>query len=506
MRARSLLLLAVLFLLAAPAARSQDARKIVEQYVKAAGGSRSLSRLRSVSIEGSVAPEDGGPIGTFTLDTRRPNRYYLELLAGNFRLIEAYNGKSSWRESEPGHPLTLQDSEASGMEAVAQIANTRLADLKANKLFVSWIAHTTVAGRPAEQIEVVTASGSKREEFFDSETHLLLQESAPPGAPLREIRYSGYRLERGLPFPRHLEIRTGSAVFRIEVTRITLDETIPDHVFDFPRRSQAKLPDLRQLFEQIDRNQKAIDKLKENYAGTRTEEQTEFAGDGSVKRHESSEYTFFFLLGHEVSTQVKKDGKPLSPAEQEKENERARKRVEEIQARAARRQARQEKAREEGKESNDGDDDDVGIEMFLRACQFINPRRERFRGQDVLVFDFEGNPEFKPRKLAEKIVQKLAGVIWIDEKALGVVRLEAYFTSDARIAGGLLVNLQRGTGFVFEQAFLNNEVWLPTYEEAHVGVRLLLVKGYRETQVTRYSDYQRFRVDSLSKLAPPKPR
>ena len=47
----------------------------------------------------------------------------------------------------------------------------------------------------------------------------------------------------------------------------------------------------------------------------------------------------------------------------------------------------------------------------------MNPRRERFRGQDVLVFDFEPNPEFKAHKLAEKVVQKLAGVIWIDEKA-----------------------------------------------------------------------------------------
>ena len=36
--------------------------------------------------------------------------------------------------------------------------------------------------------------------------------------------------------------------------------------------------------------------------------------------------------------------------------------------------------------------------MFLRACQFVNPRHERFRGQDVLVFDFEGNPEYKAKK------------------------------------------------------------------------------------------------------------
>ena len=38
-----------------------------------------------------------------------------------------------------------------------------------------------------------------------------------------------------------------------------------------------------------------------------------------------------------------------------------------------------------------------------------------------------------------------------------------------RFAGGMLANLQKGTSFVFEQAFVNGEVWLPTYMEAHMG-------------------------------------
>jgi len=130
----------------------------------------------------------------------------------------------------------------------------------------------------------------------------------------------------------------------------------------------------------------------------------------------------------------------------------------------------------------------------------VNPRHERFRGQDVLVFDFEPNPEFKARKLEEKVVQKLAGVVWIDEKAHDVARLEAYFVGDFKLAGGVLANLQKGTSFVFEQAFINNEVWLPTYAEVHVGVRVLLVKGFKVNEVIRYSDYKRFNVESISTL------
>ena len=134
----------------------------------------------------------------------------------------------------------------------------------------------------------------------------------------------------------------------------------------------------------------------------------------------------------------------------------------------------------------------------------MNPRRERFRGQDVLVFDFEPNPEFKPHKLVERLAQKLAGVVWVDEKAHDVARLEAYFVGDMKIAGGLLANLQKGTSFVYEQGFVNNEVWLPTYMEAHIGVRFLLVKGIKASVVTRYSDYKKFNVETLSTIAKPK--
>jgi hypothetical protein len=48
-------------------------------------------------------------------------------------------------------------------------------------------------------------------------------------------------------------------------------------------------------------------------------------------------------------------------------------------------------------------------------------------------------------------------------------------------------------------------VWLPTYQEAHVGVRFLLVKGFKVNEVTRYSDYKKFNVESVASIGKPKP-
>ena len=258
--------------------------------------------------------------------------------------------------------------------------------------------------------------------------------------------------------PYKIELHRGSDSYDIAVTRAAVNSALGERVFDFPKKSQVQLPDLKALFKEVDDNQKALDKIKENYAGTRNEEETEYDKTGKVIKQERKEYSFFYLNGDEISTLTKKDGKALS---------------------------------------------DVGVEVFLRAAQFVNPRRERFRGQDVLVFDFEPNPEFKPHKMAEKVVHELAGVIWVDEKAHDVARLEAYFVGDFKVGGGMLANLQKGTSFTFEQAYLNDEVWLPTYEEAHIGVRVLLVKGFKVNAVTRYSDYKKFNVESVATIGKP---
>jgi len=506
-------------------AAAQEGAKAIAQYVKAAGGAKALARIQTLSIQGQVArigntsggngandsSNDGNNAaagegesnsGTYTLDTKMPNRYYSELVVGSKRLIEAYNGKSAWHEDAAGNPATMVGDDSLEAQLEAQIANTRLTDLKRNRLDVALVGHANVRGKDALQVEMTSATHMKRELFFDAQTHLLTEEAGSGAGAAMQLYFSDYRPESGVQVAHKIEMHRGADAYAIEVTSVSVNQPVGERVFDLPLGSQVKLPDLKALFKELDDNQKAIDKIKENYAGTRTEEETEYDGNGGVKRHEVKEYAFFYFDGDEISTLTKKDGKALTDEEEQKEIEKANKQVEEIKKRQEKKDAKEEKAKEEGK--GEKENEDPGIEVFLRTCQFVNPRRERFRGQDVLVFDFEGNPEYKPRNMEEKIVQKLAGVVWVDERAHDVARLEAYFAGDAKIVGGLLATVQKGTGFVMEQQFMNNEVWLPTYEEAHGGVRVFMVKGFRIDGVTRYSDYKKYHVEASSVVGTPK--
>jgi len=505
---------AVAFLLAlASPSHGQDANRIIDQYQKAAGGSKALSKILTLTIDGTFTSADGAKSGSYTFDIKSPNRYYAELNVESGvsldaeqpklearHLIEAYNGKSAWHQGASGGVSSLLGPEASQMEDAALYYNLHFNNLKKNKIGFMLIGHAQVHGRDTFQIELTSPAGLKRNIFFDAQSHLIAKESAAIAGINQEILYDDYRSVAGIKVPYKIELHRGSDTFQITVSRALVNPVVGERVFDFPRKSQVQLPDLKALFKQIDDNQKSIDKILENYAGTRNEEETEYDNAGQVKKREVKEYAFFYMYGDEVSTLVKKDDKPLTPDEQKKENEKAQKEIEQVQKTHDKKDVKDTKAEEQGKKN----DDEPGIEPFLRACQFVNPRRERFRGQDVLVFDFEPNPEFKPHKIAEEVAHKLAGVIWVDEKALAVVRVEAYFIGDFKVAGGVLANLQKGTSFILEQAFINNEVWLPTYVEAHVGVRVLMVKAMKVNEVVRYSDYKKFNVETLHTVAPPK--
>ncbi len=499
-RFHTLLSTALLLLVSGPG-HAQDAGKIIDQYVKAVGGNKSLSKLQTLSLDGSFSATGDAKPGTYSLRIKQPNRYYSELRSDGKTLIESYNGKSVWHQNENGEINTLLGPQALEVEAAGQYYNSRLQSLSKKKIGASFKGPAQVRGRDALQVELTYPTGIQWEIFFDPQTHLIVEEKAAIAGVAQEIYYQDYRSVNGIKVPYNIELHRGTDTYAISITQAAVNETIGERVFDFPRKSQVQLPDLKQLFAEIDANQKNIDKLKENYAGTRNEEETEYDKSGKVTKKELSEYTFFYLDGEEVSTLVKKDGKALSEEEQKKENEKTQKRIEEIQKKDKKKEAKEQKAKDEGKEAKD---DDPGIEIFLRVCQFVNPRRERFRGQDVLVFDFEPNPEYKPKNIAERVVKELAGVVWVDEKAHDVARLEAYFVGDVHIGGGLLANLQKGTSFVLEQGFLNNEVWLPTYQEAHIGVRVLLVKGFKVNVVTKYSDYKRFNVETLNTVNKPK--
>jgi hypothetical protein len=234
-----------------PPARCQEPGKVVDQYVKTTGGARALSRIQTLTLEGTSTSDDG-KTGTYTLDTKLPNRYYSELLVGERNLIEAYNGKSAWHQDAAGELATLVGPEGMQLEAAAQVYNSRLLNLKKNKITVAFVGRAQVRGRDALQLAVTSATGVKRQAFFDPQTHLIVKEAATVGGIEEEILYDDYRTVDSVKLPYKIELHRGNDKYDIRVTRAVINGTVGERVFDFPIKSQVKLPGLKALFKEID--------------------------------------------------------------------------------------------------------------------------------------------------------------------------------------------------------------------------------------------------------------
>ena len=249
-----------------------------------------------------------------------------------------------------------------------------------------------------------------------------------------------------------------------------------------PVSSSAPIPGIRQLMLDVVAHQKALEKVRENYTYRSVFTDEEIDSSGQVKKTETEEREVFYVNTHRIERTVKKNGKPLGDHEQAKEQERVNKLVE--------------KAENTAPGEPIDDRETVSITKMLDIMEAHNPRREMYRGRPTILFDFNGRRDAKTHGVAEDASKKIAGTLWVDERDRQVAHMEAHFTDNFRVGGGLVASVQKGSSFYFDQAPVNGEIWFPSGAEGHVEARVLLLKGVRQHFVERDSDYQRFTVEA----------
>jgi hypothetical protein len=243
----------------------------------------------------------------------------------------------------------------------------------------------------------------------------------------------------------------------------------------------APLPDIRQLMHEVMDHQKLLEKVRESYTYSSTQIAQDIDAKGNVTKTETSENEDFFVNGHAIERTVKKNGQPLSEHDQQKETERVTKLVEKAQ-------------RTPPDQPLEGPS--VSVSRVLDLMAVSNERREMYRGRPAIVFDFVGRKDAKAHGLVEDASKKLKGTIWIDEADRQVAHLDVSFDDNFHIAGGLVANIQKGSNFHFDQAPVEERLWLPTGGEGTVQARVLLLKNMRQHFSERDYDYKRFRVET----------
>jgi hypothetical protein len=252
-------------------------------------------------------------------------------------------------------------------------------------------------------------------------------------------------------------------------------------IASLPLRGETSIPDIPTLLREAQEHQRALDKVRENYTYREHQQVDELDSDGHLKKSETEDREIFYVNAHPIARVVAKNGKALSDNDQKKEQEHVNKEVE----KATRTPPGQSL-----------DHDTVSITRLLEIMKASNPRRVMLHGRESFSFDFSGNPDAKTHGISEDAAKKISGTLWIDAKDRQVARMEAHFDDNFRVAGGLVASVQKGSTFMFEQAIVNNELWLPTSAQVHLGARVLLFKSVRQNITVTVSDYQRFHTDA----------
>jgi hypothetical protein len=495
------ILLVVLPALAgAQASRLPTPDRVVSDYVKAVGGRKRLAALHDATYEWS-ATSRGADAGMARTQVKTTGALRADFILADGERDAAANARTAWTRTREGQLQTLTGAEAGDTRLQATLEAAWFADYRKQKVLARTVAREEVGGEPTYLVEFTTRAGARLRYWFGATSKVVLQMS--DDARHLRVRFADWRAQAGSPLltePHRLEVeRGGDAPLTLTLREARYNTNLADSLFAPPSDSTLDIP---ALLRELSKNQDDDDKRINDYTFTQKVTERELNDRGELKKEKVSVYEAYPVADYGwVRKLVSENGAPLAPERAAKEEKRVGEELEKAEREAPKNKEKREQKRAErkakrkakgGGEGDGGADDDVEISTFLRACEFVSPRREHFRERDVIVFDFRPRAGFKPSTQGESIVSKLSGVIWVDPAERQAVRLEARLVDSFKVGGGLLASIKSGSAFVFEQTRLPEGVWLPRFAQVNASARVLLFAGMSINQTEEYSDYKRF--------------
>lgn len=192
--------------------------------------------------------------------------------------------------------------------------------------------------------------------------------------------------------------------------------------------------------------------------------------DDQGRVEERQEKLLKFQSGLGAVIEMKIDGRPISPEELKKQEAELAEKRRRLTAKSG--------------ERNDY------WEMFLSqelASKYIFQRvgRQTLNNRPAFVLTFRPRPDLPVDKLADRLMNQLAGKVWIDEEDFEVARAELSLLSEATLWGGLLANLKR-FDFTAERMRLPGGVWFNRATSGEFAGRKLLSSFHARTRTESF--------------------
>ena len=235
----------------------------------------------------------------------------------------------------------------------------------------------------------------------------------------------------------------------------------------------AANPDIPELLRRAQEADDANAKIERNYVfQQRTETHT-------GKSTEIETFDTILSGGKPYQRLIARNDKPLSPADEKKEDAKALKHA-------------------------PSDDEDKQRKNRELAHETLKAFRFTVAGEDAENWILEATPQpgYRPTNRETAVLRHFKGRMWISKTDFIWTRLDAEAT-DTISFGLVIVRLDKGAHLIIERTKVNGEVWLPKRISGGGAGRIALIKKLKVDFETTCSHYRKFSADSRLISDPP---
>ena len=110
---------------------------------------------------------------------------------------------------------------------------------------------------------------------------------------------------------------------------------------------------------------------------------------------------------------------------------------------------------------------------------------------NAIKLDFKPNPHFQPPSREGKVLQQMAGEMWVDARQQRLISISGQLMNDVKFGGGLLGHLEKGGRFIVKRVEIAPGDWELTDLTVNMQGKALLFKNIAVQQKEVHSNFER---------------
>lgn len=188
--------------------------------------------------------------------------------------------------------------------------------------------------------------------------------------------------------------------------------SVPAVPYTQPYFANEPIPDARQLLQEVEAHRNAVKEALVRYTYKEQDAMRQFDKRGRLLKATSSTAEYFWVNGHEISSAIDLNGKPLTAKEQKKE-----------QASLAKEISLAERTPSNKLLESHG----AKLFTLLETMSLSQPKRVLVNGRPTLLIEFVGKQHAHLHGRVKRFFEKVSGAIWIDEQDRDVEHVELQY-------------------------------------------------------------------------------